>query len=787
MAGNKFIIEIRTKGFKGAKEDLKDVKDQVEGYSRGGKKFRGTTAGMRRSLGALRNNLLLVSFAFSGVALAAKKFLDTAGQFETARARLQAMTGSAEEAARVFNILNETAAKTPLTLDDIIEAGVSLEAFGASAEAAIIPITDLAGRMGTTATEAAQAFGRAFAGGAGAADIFRERGILQVIKDFKGIEKLTDLTLPEFRVALVETMIAPSAGIAGASKLIAETWVGAVSNMQDAFTRLSARIGETLMPTARGLVAAITRITNSIDTEEIKAYGTAFGVVVAGGLLAAAAAMIKAKREAQKLSIALVRTGWGAIIIAIGFAIGALIDLSNHFESTTKEVDNNKKSVESWLEELKNATVTNEELAESIAESEAALKKKMGILQATNSEGKYAAEVGRDLTAVEKEYLEVIDQLVEKKKQEKEAQKHLNEVREISKDLIKDLEQLKMKDRGATEKQIAIAQYLQNAQDQLNKIAGETGSVFLELQETTQGLSVGFSTFTDKSSFTTEQLEAMSLTVQAVAFSIKQLEQGMKDAAEEAIFADSIEFQIDKIQEKADKYLELTGQEVAVAEWAEQAKTDIIIDHLERRNILYQSAMAGYDTFINSLIDMEITGKERREKVWGAMKASFISMLGELIKESIKNFIAQQVIAQTAETTAIASAQVTGRAIALAYAAAAANVSLSTLGGAAAPAAVALTATHALSKTLSIATAESGGLIDGRRHSQGGVIIEAEGGEFIMKREAVKNIGIQNLEAMNQTGSGSSITVNISAPLVDETVVDSIIPAIEKAKRMNLA
>jgi hypothetical protein len=35
--------------------------------------------------------------------------------------------------------------------------------------------------------------------------------------------------------------------------------------------------------------------------------------------------------------------------------------------------------------------------------------------------------------------------------------------------------------------------------------------------------------------------------------------------------------------------------------------------------------------------------------------------------------------------------------------------------------------------------------------------------------------------------SASGITVNISAPLVDETVVDSIIPAIEKAKRMNLA
>jgi len=35
--------------------------------------------------------------------------------------------------------------------------------------------------------------------------------------------------------------------------------------------------------------------------------------------------------------------------------------------------------------------------------------------------------------------------------------------------------------------------------------------------------------------------------------------------------------------------------------------------------------------------------------------------------------------------------------------------------------------------------------------------------------------------------SGGNITVNINAPLIDDTVVDSIIPAIERAKRLNLA
>ena len=80
---------------------------------------------------------------------------------------------------------------------------------------------------------------------------------------------------------------------------------------------------------------------------------------------------------------------------------------------------------------------------------------------------------------------------------------------------------------------------------------------------------------------------------------------------------------------------------------------------------------------------------------------------------------------------------------------------------------------------------EQGGLIGGQRHSQGGTLIEAERGEFVMSRNAVDSIGINNLNAMNQ--GTSPITLNISAPLVDETVIDSIIPAIEKAQRMNLA
>jgi hypothetical protein len=50
------------------------------------------------------------------------------------------------------------------------------------------------------------------------------------------------------------------------------------------------------------------------------------------------------------------------------------------------------------------------------------------------------------------------------------------------------------------------------------------------------------------------------------------------------------------------------------------------------------------------------------------------------------------------------------------------------------------------------AKAEKGGMIGGNRHSQGGTIIEAEQGEFIMSRQGVQSVGVDNLYAMNRGG-----------------------------------
>tara|TARA_Y100001963_G_scaffold19104_1_gene24146 strand:- start:11378 stop:14503 length:3126 start_codon:yes stop_codon:yes gene_type:complete len=70
-------------------------------------------------------------------------------------------------------------------------------------------------------------------------------------------------------------------------------------------------------------------------------------------------------------------------------------------------------------------------------------------------------------------------------------------------------------------------------------------------------------------------------------------------------------------------------------------------------------------------------------------------------------------------------------------------------------------------------TMETGGLIGGRSHSQGGTIIEAEKGEFVMRRSAVESIGTEALNRMNSTGgAGSNVTVNISGNVMSSDYVE---------------
>jgi hypothetical protein len=80
--------------------------------------------------------------------------------------------------------------------------------------------------------------------------------------------------------------------------------------------------------------------------------------------------------------------------------------------------------------------------------------------------------------------------------------------------------------------------------------------------------------------------------------------------------------------------------------------------------------------------------------------------------------------------------------------------------------------------------AETGGLIGGRRHSQGGTIIEAEQGEFIMSRRAVNAVGVEAMNRINQGGGSGAVNISFAGNVMSQDFIeDEAIPMIKEAIR----
>ena len=77
--------------------------------------------------------------------------------------------------------------------------------------------------------------------------------------------------------------------------------------------------------------------------------------------------------------------------------------------------------------------------------------------------------------------------------------------------------------------------------------------------------------------------------------------------------------------------------------------------------------------------------------------------------------------------------------------------------------------------------------IESQEFAQGGIVPGVGNRDTVPAMLTPGEVILNKAQQENLAGGMGGITLNISAPLVDETVIDSIIPAIEKAQRMNLA
>jgi hypothetical protein len=135
-----FEIIFRASGANKVKDDIKDIKDEASSAAPAVEQLAGTMAKLGK-VGATVG-------ALGGIFAFGKSALTAAGDAEELNTRLEVITGSAQEAAKIMAKVREVAGPSPFTTKQLANAAVGLQAMGINAQRALPKLADLGAAFG---------------------------------------------------------------------------------------------------------------------------------------------------------------------------------------------------------------------------------------------------------------------------------------------------------------------------------------------------------------------------------------------------------------------------------------------------------------------------------------------------------------------------------------------------------------------------------------------------------------------------------------------------------------
>jgi hypothetical protein len=792
----KLIIQIDVKDAAKAKKALKDIEVGFKQVGEKGKKHVGRlrleTEGLRRSLGQVRNNLLLVAFATEGLRRTIGGFVKATAQLETFEARLKSLSGSAETAKAQMAGFMDIAATTPFTVQEVVEGGVALEAFGADAEALIPTLANVAAFMGESIPYAASAFGRAFAGGQGAADVFREKGILKLIRDFAELENLELDSLEDFQIAMIKAFTDKDGSIANGISNLEGTINQSVSNLEDAVFRFRARVGEELAPSFRKLVKVMTDFFNSIQAEQIimltgavKLLGIAIATFIALKIAAVFTTMATAAAAAGFGVSGLAAACYAAApaVVALNAAISAnpyifvaaalaslavgVTTYKQLMELQEEQTEVTTKSVEEYLAELEKVrdSKTIDQLNEDIAKNVVEMQKQLDTLNATSEAEKLSVKLGRDLSAKEMRLIRLIVKRKEELKELADIEKS-REKFEVSLERLQEENLIKRAAQGQTIIDLKNEEFdvFRGSEEQMSEIRKNLSNKNLKLQELNRK----------------EMLAIGNLSL---------IDEGLRAAAKLEIEENFQKKRQEIIQESEDKINKMKDDNVEDDnERAELLKEQTRSFHLMVQDSwmqMFSEIQKAFSSVIKSNMDQELKALKKTDKFRKASTEERQNMEND-IKDK---FSAQQEMAFRAQQMMqIAQVFMTlNRAIFDIEAAVAPLIAAGDLKAGARAA--------RLITGLKISSAIQSGLIAAQKppaFARGGSFV-TDGPQQIIVGDnpgGAERVDITPLSSPNFDGPQSSgVTVNIMGNIIgtEEFVRDSLLPEIDRSIRRNLA
>jgi hypothetical protein len=214
--------------------------------------------------------------AFKGLSAS----VEAAKKIEDIGVVLNNIVGSAEGGAAALQLVREVAQELPFDLEQIAGATPALATVSKNLgdlEDNIRLAADVAAVSGLSFEDASSQIQRAFAGGAGAADMFREKGVLAMAGFQAGASYSIEETQRKFREF--------GESIEGAAGDLNQTLGGAASQFQDRMFNFSAAMGAAINPELTAFINELVKVFDD-NQETITAFAKTIGEGVVNGFFA---------------------------------------------------------------------------------------------------------------------------------------------------------------------------------------------------------------------------------------------------------------------------------------------------------------------------------------------------------------------------------------------------------------------------------------------------------------------------------------------------------------------
>lgn len=189
-----------------------------------------------RGVNNLKNSVfnLKVAFAALGVGFIARDFINTAREIERLKVRFKFLFDTVAEGEKAFQGLLKFAGQVPFTLEEIQRGAANLAVVAKDADELneILKITgDVAAASGLDFQTTAEQIQRTFSAGINSADLFRERGVREML----GFEAGVAISAEKSKEHIITAFRDGTLAVVGASVEMAQTFDGTMSMISDKF------------------------------------------------------------------------------------------------------------------------------------------------------------------------------------------------------------------------------------------------------------------------------------------------------------------------------------------------------------------------------------------------------------------------------------------------------------------------------------------------------------------------------------------------------------------------